>query len=299
MSLPLRTLGPDEQPSAQDWNRLVAHLQTLGGTVTGNTFGELGMTRYPGGGTGVFDQREKSHWAKISSRGSGNKYAHNSVAPDDDGTFEDLPSDADNPYGSTTELFAAEVNGNVDFDSDLPVYVRVRPNPAFDSTDDPAWLFEYTTSGGSYSFQRNDMVGDFAITGGALTWQDVTGSTSGAVSITLPSAGTYRLSWNVTAVGFIISPSTGTPMIGVRIHDSDIGAGIAATEGIVLHQNGFVSLGGSHVYTTTGSTTVKLQTYRNGLVGGSWNRSDILWQGSTGASGTGEGATNLTAEKMA
>jgi len=139
-----RKVAPNAPVSGAMWNALIDMLGTPAGTVTGTTFGELGMGRTAQGGVTVFDQRQKSHWAKLTARGTGNRYAHNKVANNADGTFTDLPQDADNPYGTTSELWAAEVNGNVSFDSELPVYTRVWPNPTFaDKATDPAWLFEY------------------------------------------------------------------------------------------------------------------------------------------------------------
>lgn len=160
----LPMLRPGQVPTAAEWNTLVAYLsQTLGGT-SGVTGGGIGLARRLGG-TQVLDGRPEGHWARITSHGSAGYYAHNAVAPKDDGTWEDLPEDAEHPYGTTTSTPAVEVGANPLVPVDGTAIVWLWPNDTV-----PGWSFKYVAVA-----YRTDCVGGrnkrYVSYDGGTTWE--------------------------------------------------------------------------------------------------------------------------------
>lgn len=141
-------LRPGQMPSAEDWNTLVDALEQLD-RVNGTAGSGVGIARGAGGIT-VLDGRTGGHWAKITSRGTGNHYAHHEVIPDGAGGWIDPGVGADGfAWGTTTSADAREANGRVDFDGDLPLYVWLTPD---ETEGTPGFVFVAPATAGSRGF---------------------------------------------------------------------------------------------------------------------------------------------------
>lgn len=215
MSLPsLPLLRPGQTPSAEDWNRLVAHLSRTVGTVTGLTGGDIGMGR-AGGGIQVFDGRAKGHWARLTGEGDPGFYAHRAVVELADGTFEDLPEDADNPHGGADDTPAIEVNG-------------VTGIPTGDDTGTVVWVWPDETTPG-WRFQYAPRPTSTACGGTAHQWAvTVVGSPSGSPAdytaclgvLTLPRAGDYLIYFN--AAGEVATVGAGYSVLSVTVKNAGV-----------------------------------------------------------------------------
>jgi hypothetical protein len=148
-------LRAGQMPTAGQWNELVRHVESMS-SINSTAFSEIGVQS--GGSTGaqVVDGKLNRHWAKITSRGTGNLYAHTSVAPNSSGGFTDLPQNPDNPYGTATATGAParEVNGLTNFDAQLPIYAEL-----WMDEEGKGWKFDAAGASGGGSTTNDSCVG--------------------------------------------------------------------------------------------------------------------------------------------
>lgn len=201
----LPMLRPGQAPTAAEWNTLVAYLSQAMGTTSGVTGGGIGLARRLGG-TQVLDGRPEGHWARVTAHGTGGFYAHNAVAPKSDGTWEDLPQDAENPYGTATEVPAVEVTGNADVPVDGTAIVWAWPNDAV-----PGWNFEYAGGAGG-----SGVTGFFArlttASSGKWKWYALTLDSGGA----FVDDGSESASFNATPLK-LDGTNLCNPVAGLRV----------------------------------------------------------------------------------
>lgn len=150
----------------------------------------------------------------------------------------------------------------------------------------------------SYSTQSIALDADFSVTSGT-NFQTVTRS-SGNMAITVSTAGSYRLSWQVTGTVTYNAGAVGTPYIVCRIYDGF--GGLADSECTVCYSplNSLTAQGTvSGFIPITVARTYTLQAVVNLPISGTLNVANIKFDNNTGGTLAYPGATHMLLEKFA
>lgn len=115
---------------------------------------------------------------------------------------------------------------------------------------------------------RATLVSAFSITGASGVYQDT------GLEVTLPSAGTYLINYNVRVSG---QTSSGSGWISVRLYDETAAAAITDSERLTFYpvttSNIQQHVAYSELVTVSAASTIRLEANRNLAAG--WSTSDI------------------------